>query len=305
MKRILCALSGAVLLGGCGILGGNDKPKTPTVGERIPVLAREAGVEVDPALADVAIALPAATANSEWAQPGGNAAKSMANLALGPATGRAWAAKIGRGSESRARLAAAPVVADGRIYTIDTAAEVRAFDANTGALVWSSAVGRPEDRRGGISWWNGESTGAYGILFGGGVSYDNGRIYATSGLGDVAAMDAKTGNQVWRVRPGGPLRGAPTVANDNVYVVSQDNQLYALNPADGVTRWTGSGTLESAGVFGAALPPPRPARSSPASRRASSPPTATRMAASFGRTRCRGPASRPPFPPSPTSTPIR
>jgi outer membrane protein assembly factor BamB len=195
-----------------------------------------------------------ATPNSEWAQPGGNAAKSMANLALGPATGRAWAAKIGRGSESRARLAAAPVVADGRIYTIDTAAEVRAFDANTGALVWSSAVGRPEDRRGGISWWNGESTGAYGILFGGGVSYDNGRIYATSGLGDVAAMDAKTGNQVWRVRPGGPLRGAPTVANDNVYVVSQDNQLYALNPADGVTRWTGSGTLESAGVFGAAAP---------------------------------------------------
>ncbi len=254
MKRILLALTAATTLAGCGILGRNDKPKTPTVGERVSVLGREAGVEVDPALAEVAITLPPAEPNGEWAQPGGNAAKSLGNLALGPATARAWSAKIGRGSESRARLAAAPVVADGRVYTIDTTAEVRAFDAGTGALVWSSGVGRPEDRRGGISWFNGESTGSFGILFGGGVSYDGGRIYATSGLGDVAAMDAKTGAELWRVRPGGPLRGAPTIANDNVYVISQDNQLYALNPADGKTRWTGSGTLESAGVFGAAAP---------------------------------------------------
>jgi outer membrane protein assembly factor BamB len=244
----------ATLLGGCGILGGREKAKTPTVGERVSVLGREASIEVDPALADIAVTLPPATVNADWAQPGGNAAKSAGNLALGAATGRAWTAEIGRGSESRARLASEPVVADGRIYTIDTIAEVRAFDAKTGALVWRHGVGRPEDRRGGISWLNGESTGSFGILFGGGVSYDNGRIYATSGIGDVSALDAKTGAELWRVRPGGPLRGAPTIANDNVYVVSQDNQLFALNPADGTTRWTGSGTLETAGVFGAASP---------------------------------------------------
>ena len=92
------------------------------------------------------------------------------------------------------------------------------------------------------------------MLFGGGVSYDNGRIYATSGLGDVAAFDAATGSEIWRVRPGGPMRGAPTIANDNLYVTSQDNQLYALNPADGSQRWAGSGTLELAGVFGTAAP---------------------------------------------------
>jgi hypothetical protein len=295
----------ATLLGGCGILGGREKAKTPTVGERVSVLGREASIEVDPALADIAVTLPPATVNADWAQPGGNAAKSAGNLALGAATGRAWTAEIGRGSESRARLASEPVVADGRIYTIDTIAEVRAFDANTGALVWRHGVGRPEDRRGGISWLNGESTGSFGILFGGGVSYDNGRIYATSGIGDVSALDAKTGAELWRVRPGGPLRGAPTIANDNVYVVSQDNQLFALNPADGTTRWTGSGTLETAGVFGAASRPQRRGPSSPASPRASLPPTATRMAACSGRTPCRGPASRPPFRPSPTSTPIR
>jgi outer membrane protein assembly factor BamB len=91
-------------------------------------------------------------------------------------------------------------------------------------------------------------------LFGGGVSFDNGRVYATNGAGDAAALDAATGNVIWMVKPGGPLRGAPTVINDNVYAVSQDNQLYALNAATGETRWTGTGAFELAGVFGAAAP---------------------------------------------------
>jgi outer membrane protein assembly factor BamB len=254
MKRVIGVVTAAAMLSGCGILSGRDKPKTPTVGERISVLGGEASIEVDPALADVAISLPLAAPNEEWAQPGGNPAKSMGHLALGATPTRAWTAKIGRGSEARARLASAPVVGGGRIYTIDTLANVRAFDANTGAQVWSIAVGRPEDRQGGISWWNGESTGAFGVLFGGGVSYDNNRVYATSGIGDVAAYDAATGTEIWRVRPGGPLRGAPTIANDNVYVTSQDNQLYALNPADGKVRWNASGTIETAGVFGTAAP---------------------------------------------------
>ncbi|HYI42322.1 MAG TPA: PQQ-binding-like beta-propeller repeat protein, partial [Sphingomicrobium sp.] len=254
MKRVIGVLAAAAVLSGCGIIGGGEKPKTPTVGQRLPVLGAEASIEVDPALADVQISLPVSAPNPEWTQPGGNPSKSMGHLALGGQVNRIWSAKIGRGSEARARLASAPVVGGGRIYTIDTLANVRAFDANSGAQVWSVGVGRAEDREGGISWWNGESTGAFGILFGGGVSYDNGRVYATSGIGDVAAFDATTGAEIWRVRPAGPVRGAPTIANDNVYVTTQDNQLFALNPADGAVRWNATGTLETAGVFGAAAP---------------------------------------------------
>jgi outer membrane protein assembly factor BamB len=253
MKRVVIALTAASLVSGCGIFR-DSKPKTPTVGERISVLNRESGLEVDPGLADIAIALPPAETNAAWTQPGGSASKSLGHLALGSSLGRAWMAKIGEGSHSRGRLASAPVVANGRIYTIDTQAVVRSFDAQTGAEIWSHAVGDPSKRRGGISMWSGESTGAHGILFGGGVSFDNGRLYATSGLGDVEALDAATGKSIWRVRPAGPLRGSPTVANDNVYVITQDNQLFALNPADGTVRWNVAGTFETAGVFGVAAP---------------------------------------------------
>jgi outer membrane protein assembly factor BamB len=255
MKRLVFAVTALSLLSGCAVLGlDKKKPTTPTVGARIAVLGAESAIQVDPNLAAAPVTLPAMTQNDAWAQPGGNASKSVGHLALGSALAQAWAASIGQGSTNRGRLAAPPVVAAGRVYTVDTAATLRAFDASSGRQAWAVRIGDPREIAGGRSLWNGESTGNSGALFGGGVSYDNGRVYATNGLGDAAAFDAATGAQIWRVRPGGPLRGAPTIANDNVYVVSQDNQLYALNPANGALRWNGIGTLEQAGVFGSAAP---------------------------------------------------
>jgi outer membrane protein assembly factor BamB len=243
MKPILFAIAALGLLGGCGTLGVGGKGKknvTPTVGERISVLSRERVLEVDPGLSGIAVTLPPAQPNSEWTQSGGNAAKSMGHLGLGPTLGMAWRVGTGEGSSNQAQLASSPVIGEGRIFTIDTRAVVRALSPENGATVWQAQV------RG--------SNAPEGALFGGGVAYDNGRIYATNGAGDAAAMDAKTGALLWRVRPGGPLRGAPTVANDNVYVVTQDNQLFALNPANGTTRWSGSGAVEIAGILGASSP---------------------------------------------------
>ena len=59
---------------------------------------------------------------------------------------------------------------------------------------------------------------------------------------------------MWQVRPGGPLRGAPTVANGAVYVMSQDNQIYSLDETNGATNWSEAASLEIAGVFGSASP---------------------------------------------------
>jgi outer membrane protein assembly factor BamB len=163
----------------------------------------------------------------------------MGHVALGQALGRAWTAKIA-GSSNKARLGAAPVVADGRVYAIDTEAEIHAFSASNGRELWSTRLT--------------DANGNKAALFGGGVSYDNGKIYATNGVGDAAALDAATGNILWKKRPGGPLRGAPTVAEGSVYVVSQDNQLFALKADTGDTNWSEAATLETAGVFGVAAP---------------------------------------------------
>ncbi|WP_334654977.1 PQQ-binding-like beta-propeller repeat protein [Sphingomonas panaciterrae] len=241
MKRSIAApiaLAALMGLSACGVFKGSPK-KTPTVGNRVPILVAESAAEVDPSLAGVQVLLPPAVVNTEWAQPGGNAAKSMGQLALGASPARVWTASINGGS-NRQRLGAAPVIAEGRVFVVDVEANVHAFSAETGASQWTTALS------------DGDANKA--ALFGGGASFDGGRVYATDGLGDVVALNATDGAVVWRSKPGGPLRGAPTVANGQVYVLSQDNQLFALDQNDGKVVWTATASVETQGVFGVAAP---------------------------------------------------
>jgi outer membrane protein assembly factor BamB len=237
--RFPILLAAALAVSGCGIFG-HKKASTPVTGKRIDVLVNESDVTVDPATAALPMALPAPVVNNQWSQSGGNASKDLGHVALGASISQAWEQSIGRGTSLTARLAAAPIVADGRVYTIDTTATVRAFDSRTGAPVWQTQFGTEK--------------GNDAALFGGGLAYANGRIYATNGLGFVAALDASNGGIAWQVRPGGPLRGSPTVAGDALYVMSEDNQIYSLKLEDGTTNWSEAASLEIAGIFGVASP---------------------------------------------------
>ena len=228
----------ALTLGGCGIFKGS-KPKTGVLGDRIAILTSENDATVEPSIADVQVLLPAAAVNDSWSQPGGNAAKSMGHLALGASPVRAWEARIAGASKAQ-RFAAAPVVAGGTLFVTDTTGTIHAFDAGTGAPRWRADFGGEGKLR--------------DIAFGGGVSVDGAVLYATNGLGDVAAFNVADGKQVWRKKLGTPLRGAPSLSNGNLYVMSGDNQIFALAAADGATQWTEAAAVQTAGVFGVAAP---------------------------------------------------
>ncbi|MDT9091405.1 PQQ-binding-like beta-propeller repeat protein, partial [Escherichia coli] len=85
--------------------------------------------------------------------------------------------------------------------------------------------------------------------FGGGVSFEGDKLYVTTGLGEVAALNAADGSQIWTKKPAGPLRGAPTIGFNQVFVMTQDNQIVTLNAADGATMWQESASLTQSGVF--------------------------------------------------------
>jgi len=237
--RVAVMIAAAFAASSCGVFK-KGKATTPVLGQRIPVLTGEGDVIVDPATTALPMSLPAPVANNDWTQSGGNPNKSMGQLALGSSVARAFTVQAGRGSSLTARLASAPIVAGGRAYTIDTLGTVRAFDTRNGAQLWSTQT--PVVK------------GNEGELYGGGLAYDQGRIYATNGLGFVSALDERNGGLIWKVRPSGPLRGAPSVANGSIYVISQDNQIYSLKEADGSTNWSQPASLEIAGVFGSASP---------------------------------------------------
>lgn len=234
----------ALAMAGCagGLFGGgdDDKDATPTVGDRIPILSRIAtDISADPGLASVTVVVPPAATNTSWPQAGGNAAKVAGHVTLSSTPARAWTASVAGTTKTR-RLAAAPVVGDGRLFVVDTAAVIHAFDAATGSRLWQHQIrvsGDLED-----------------ATFGGGAAFADGRVYATNGVGDVVALDAQNGGELWRVKPAGPLRGAPTVAFNEVFVMTQDNQVFALDTEDGEVIWQRAAASGQSGVFGVAAP---------------------------------------------------
>ena len=70
-------------------------------------------------------------------------------------------------------------------------------------------------------------------------------IYFASSADDkVYALDSKTGQQRWTFFAEGPVRFAPCISNDNVYVASDDGYVYCLSADDGSLVWKQKGADE-------------------------------------------------------------
>ncbi len=234
MLRVLpkfIGLTGLALLIGCG-----DRDVI-LPGERLDLRDGMAGAR------DVAVnearplALPAPTAYADWPQRGGSATHTLSHPALGAALTRAFVVNIGQGDSRQARITSDPVIAGGVIYTLDARARVTATGTN-GAPVWAADVTPVTDGGSDAS--------------GGGISVAAGRVFVTTGFGEVTALDAATGGELWTQdlnAPGGP---APTVQGDIVYIVARDGRAWALDVATGLIRWQLSGTPSGANFSGGA-----------------------------------------------------
>jgi len=221
-------------LGACDIFKSSNGPKLP--GTRIPVMTFEDEVAADPALAGKTVTLPAPYVNADWPQAGGDSSHAMQHLAVGDSPREVWRASAGEGSGSRVKLITQPVVADGKIFALDTEGVVSALSLANGGRVWKTDL-TPED----------EDSEAG---FGGGISYADGKLFVSTGFGLVVALDARTGAEVWRKKLIVPFRAAPAIAGGAAIVTTHDNQVFALDTATGEEKWNYQSIAESAGILG-------------------------------------------------------
>lgn len=244
LRRGVTLAFAAVLVmavGGCdsfkSLFSGSNK--TPLPGTRISVLNLEHNLKPDPQLNALKIAVPRPYDNNAWPDAGGYPDHAMYHLALGDDLEEAWKANAGEGANRYGRVVAEPVLADGRIFTMDADDLVSAFDAKSGSRLWRFDP-QPKDE---------DAT-----TYGGGVAAAGNRVYVGSGYGEVIALDAATGKEIWRVKLGAPVHSPPTVADDRVFAVTVENELDVLSAADGRKLWSHNGLPEPAGLAGGASP---------------------------------------------------
>lgn len=242
MQRIAILLLAAVSLTACETLDDwfGSPDKTPRAqGERISVLSFDSQLDPDPQLQETPVSLPKPWKNAEWPQAGGYPGHAMHHLELGDSLKRAWTASIGESADDTQKILAQPVVADGRVFTMDAAANVSAFDTRNGRRLWRvSLTPRKEDE------------GAMG----GGLAYHAGKLFVATGYGDVFALEPTTGRVFWIAALKLPIRGAPSADAGRVFVITFDNQMHALDIERGEEMWTHTGIAEPAGFLGAANP---------------------------------------------------
>lgn len=196
-------------------------------------------VSPDPNLKGQAVGVSSAQTMSSWPQVGGNPSHALPNIALGKQLQEKWHTSVGDGSCDDCRLIANVITGPGHVYAMDAAGRVVAVDAQSGSVKWEYDTA-PEDLP--------------GQALGGGIAYTNGKIIATTSFGEIIAISAANGKQVWRKELGAPMRIAPTVAGGKLYIVNINNELICVSPDSGEVKWRHSSIREATGILGAANP---------------------------------------------------
>lgn len=240
----LSALAGVMLLSACErelVLSGERFPVRADLAASVPVAGQPAPVAPPsrPVNQSVPISLPAAAANADWTHRGGSARHASPHGRLSATPARVWSANIGTGSSRMNRLSAAPVVADGRIVTMDSRARIVATGTN-GATLWQTDLTPQFDRGGDVS--------------GGGVALGGGMVFVATGYGELVALQASTGAVVWRQRLASPVSGAPAYDGGTVYVATRDGAGWAVDARAGKVQWTVPGLPNTLAVSGSSAP---------------------------------------------------
>ncbi|EBA05936.1 PQQ-like beta-propeller repeat protein [Sagittula stellata] len=235
-KAILLTTLGVLALAGC-------EEKDPVLtGERLnvrDVLETRAPAEGEAQTVSRAFSAPQMVNNANWTQSAVSPSVRTTNAALSSAPQPLFSAPIGAGDSRRLRLDAEPVVADGRIFTMDARSVVKATGLN-GEALWSTDLTPPREKT---------SLGE-----GGGLAVGGGRLYVTSAYGELVALDPATGAKLWTQEFGNTSTGAPSYADGLVYAVSGDTTGWAVEAADGKVRWQLDGQGDVGNVAGGPAP---------------------------------------------------
>lgn len=218
-------------------LGEKEAPPLP--GERISVLLHERSLKPDPEVANTQILLPPPTPNAEWPQAGGFANHAMHHIQIGENLSKAWRVSVGSASDESERIVAQPIVANGKVFTLDSENTVSAFNADTGKKIWELDLTPEHEDNGHIS---------------GGLAYENGRLFVATGFAILFGIDADTGKTIWVSKANAPMRAAPTARGNRVFVITLNNELIAFDGRDGEKLWNYQGITETASILGGASP---------------------------------------------------
>lgn len=222
-------------------IGGSAAQKK-LEGDRITLLQQQGTVAPDTIVANQVVQMPHTRRNTRWYKSNGQHVLTESNPRAPWELLTHHTIDIGEGSDDESYpLSMQPVIAEEHIFVMDAEGTLSAIPAasTSGQLTWQTFVEVPEDKEN---------------FAGGGIAYDNGILFVNTGFTHVLALNAKTGELLWKKSLASSTRSAPDARAGQVFIQTLDNKLYALNALDGTIEWIHSGIEKDLSSVKAASP---------------------------------------------------
>ncbi len=146
---------------------------------------------------------------------------------------RLWRTSVGKGL-GRKYLRLDPAVLSDRVYAADGYGLVEAHNRFTGKRIWRTRVGKVQS--GFFSWLNFIDRKDPSFVSGG-VGAGEGLVLVGTTAGEVVALSAGDGNELWRANVGSEVLAPPVTGRDLVLVQTINGRLLALEKDTGAIRW--------------------------------------------------------------------
>ncbi|HOY23664.1 MAG TPA: outer membrane protein assembly factor BamB [Cellvibrio sp.] len=146
-----------------------------------------------------------------------------------------WSRGVGNG-QGIGLTQLTPVIDGDKIYTVDHEGIVTALNRQNGKKLWSTKITKE------FSGWMGsvvysfkEKDLNHGIT--GGISYADGLLYIGNYAGEVVALSATNGKEVWRKQLKGEISSVPQTNGQVVAVQTMNGKLFVLDAKTGADMW--------------------------------------------------------------------
>lgn len=180
--------------------------------------------------------------NTSWTQNAFNAAHLQKNFVAAQNMQLYASFDAGKGASKKAPLLSVPVVDNQVVYVQDRKGTVSAFDLKTKKRLFKQKLTSSQS--------NDSSDDMNGV----GLALKDSYLFALTGSGSVFALNKTNGNILWQQDLQIPLRVAPSVAGNILFIQTIDNKLLALDMKDGHQIWSYDISSEDTVLAGGASP---------------------------------------------------
>ncbi len=212
-----------------------DQGKIPAADKRVSILEFEKKIQFDLENHQIVVDFPEPNHNLDWPLAWRDQSHYQGHLFAG-IDQTVWKEKIF--DQKRAvRFNAQPVIQNEKIFVFDTYQSIKSIHAKTGELIWKANIYNQKKHA--------EKT------VGGGIGVHQDAVLVSTGIGSIIRLNAQNGEEVWRKEFGKPFKSSPIIADQRVYVISNDNEIFALSLDTGENLWSWSALPETARVMSA------------------------------------------------------